>query len=98
MTEKSVLISDVKERVQDIYLAISWRELKRDYFDNGKSMSWFQHKIYGIDGNGGVGGFTPQEIEQLRGPYMTCRTGFAEQQTNYHRLQSSRIKHKSRFF
>ena len=30
-------------------------------------MSWFQHKIYGIDGNGGVGGFTPQEIEQLRG-------------------------------
>ena len=67
MTEKSVLISDVKERVQDIYLAISWRELKRDYFDNGKSMSWFQHKIYGIDGNGGVGGLTPQEIEQLRG-------------------------------
>ena len=67
MTEKSVLISDVKERVQDIYLAISWRELKRDYFNNGKSMSWFQHKIYGIDGNGGVGGFTPHEIEQLRG-------------------------------
>ena len=67
MTEKSVLISDVKERVQDIYLAISWRELKRDYFNNGKSMSWFQHKIYGIDGNGGVGGFTPQEIEQVRG-------------------------------
>ena len=67
MEEKSVLVSDVKERVQDIYLAISWRELKRDYFDNGKSMSWFQHKIYGIDGNGGVGGFTPQEIEQLRG-------------------------------
>ena len=67
MTEKSVLISDVKERVQDIYLAISWRELKRDYFNNGKSMSWFQHNIYGIDGNGGVGGFTPQEIEQLRG-------------------------------
>ena len=30
-------------------------------------MSWFQHKIYGIDGNGGVGGFTPQKIEQLRG-------------------------------
>ena len=67
MTDKSALISDVKERVQDIYLAISWRELKRDYFNNGKSMSWFQHKIYGIDGNGGVGGFTPQEIEQLRG-------------------------------
>lgn len=67
MTDKSALISDVKERWQDIYLAISWGELKRDYFNNGKSMSWFQHKIYGIDGNGGVGEFTPQEIEQLRG-------------------------------
>ena len=67
MKEQPVLISDVKERVQDIYLAISWRELKRDYFNNGKSMSWFQHKIYGIDGNGGIGGFTPQEMEQLRG-------------------------------
>ena len=31
MTDKSALISDVKERLQDIYLAISWRELKRDY-------------------------------------------------------------------
>ena len=67
MTDKSALISDVKERLQDIYLEISWRELKRDYFNNGKSMSWFQHKIYGIDGNGGVGGFTPQQLEQLRG-------------------------------
>lgn len=58
-------ICDMKQRMRDIYLAISWRELNRTYFD--KSMSWFQHKMYGIDGNGGVGGFTPEETRQLKG-------------------------------
>ena len=29
-------------------------------------MSWFQHKMSGIDGNGGTGGFTQDEAEQLR--------------------------------
>ena len=29
--------------------------------------SWFYHKMDGIDGNGGVGGFTPEEVEQMRG-------------------------------
>lgn len=61
------LITDMKRRMSDIYLAVSWREIKREYFDNGKSMSWFQHKMYGIDGNGGTGGFTPEEGEMLRG-------------------------------
>lgn len=64
---QDMLISDMKQRMGDIYLAVSWREIKRDYFNNGKSMSWFQHKMYGIDGNGGVGGFTPEEAEQLYG-------------------------------
>mgnify|MGYP001754219276 CR=1 FL=1 len=45
------------------YLAVSWREISRTYFD--KSVSWFQQKMYGIDGNGGVGGFTPEEAENL---------------------------------
>ena len=58
-------ICDMKQRMRDIYLAISWRELNRTYFD--KSMSWFQHKMYGIDGNGGKGGFTAAEAEQLKG-------------------------------
>lgn len=65
--KQDLLISDMKQRMSDIYLAVSWREIKRDYFNNGKSMSWFQHKMYGIDGNGGVGGFTPEEAEQLYG-------------------------------
>ncbi|MBP5170602.1 MAG: DUF5053 domain-containing protein [Bacteroidales bacterium] len=63
MKHKQEQITDMKQRMSDIYLAISWRELNRTYFD--KSMSWFQHKMYGIDGNGGVGGFTPEEANRL---------------------------------
>lgn len=63
---KGGIITDMRQRVKDIYLAVSWREIKRDYFNNGKSMSWFQHKMSGIDGNGGTGGFTQDEAEQLR--------------------------------
>ena len=58
-------ITDMKDRMRDIYLNVSWREIARTYFD--KSVPWFQHKMYGIDGNGGIGGFTPEETEQLRG-------------------------------
>ena len=32
--------------------------------------SWFYHKLDGIDGNGGEGGFTPEEAEQIRGALM----------------------------
>lgn len=61
-------ITDMKQRMSDIYLAVSWRELSRTYFS--KSVSWFQQKMYGIDGNGGTGGFTPAEAEQLRGALL----------------------------
>ena len=50
--KKQAQITDMKQR-------------NRTYVD--KSMSWFQHKMYGIDGNGGVGGFTPEEADQLYG-------------------------------
>lgn len=63
--QKQEKITDMKKRMRDIYLAVSWREISRTYFD--KSVSWFQQKMYGIDGNGGVGGFTDKEKEQLRG-------------------------------
>ena len=46
-------------------MAISWREFANTYFQ--RSSSWFYHKLDGIDGNGGEGGFTPQEAEQMRG-------------------------------
>ena len=32
-----------------------------------KSSSWFYHKMDGIDGNGGIGGFNEEEVEHLRG-------------------------------
>ena len=64
--QKQERITDMKQRMRDVYLAVSWREIVRTYF-NGKSVSWFQQKMYGIDGNGGVGGFSPEEAEQLRG-------------------------------
>lgn len=58
-------ITDMKRRMKDIYLSVSWREISRTYFD--KSVPWFQHKMYGIDGNGGVGGFSEEEARQLKG-------------------------------
>lgn len=55
----------VKQRLQDILLSVSWRDIANTYFD--RSASWLYHKLDGIDGNGSVGGFTDKEKEQLRG-------------------------------
>ena len=63
--ETPVVISDMKKRIKDIQMAISWREFANTYFQ--RSSSWFYHKLDGIDGNGGEGGFTPEEAEQMRG-------------------------------
>ena len=59
------IMSDVKQRLSDITMAISWRELARTYF--GKSSSWLYHKMDGIDGNGKPGGFSKEEAQQLQG-------------------------------
>nr|DAT42015.1 MAG TPA: protein of unknown function (DUF5053) [Caudoviricetes sp.] len=64
-TNKQTKDNTVKQRLQDILLSVSWREIANTYFD--RSASWLYHKLDGIDGNGGVGGFTDQEKEQLRG-------------------------------
>jgi hypothetical protein len=58
------LITDMKRRVHDILTVVTWREIANNYF--GKSSSWFYHKMDAIDGNGGVGGFTEQEAQQLK--------------------------------
>lgn len=63
-TTKSPLISDVKIRLNDILVLISWREVARKYF--GKSSSWLYHKLDGIKGDGSEGGFTPSEAKQLK--------------------------------
>ena len=58
------LASDVKQKLSDIVMAITWREIAHDYF--GKSSSWLYHKLDGIDGNGGRGGFTESELDLLK--------------------------------
>ena len=58
------MVTDMKRKMQDVLFAVSWREFANTYFK--KSSSWFYHKMDGIDGNGGIGGFTPQETEQMR--------------------------------
>lgn len=62
--QQKIIIGDVKEKMTDILVAISWREIARTYF--GKSSSWLYHKLDGIDGNGGKGGFSPEEAQQLK--------------------------------
>lgn len=64
MVQQSPVITNMKERLKDILLVVSWRELSKCYF--GKSSSWFYHKMDGIDGNGGVGGFSEREAETMR--------------------------------
>lgn len=65
MKEEQIFISDMRKRVEDISIAVSWREIARNYF--GKSSSWLYHKMDGIDGNGGKSGFTPEEAAQFKG-------------------------------
>ena len=60
-----VMYADVKQLLADIYMKITWREIAYDYF--GKSPSWLYHKLDGIDGNGGKGGFTEDELNTLKG-------------------------------
>lgn len=62
--ETPVMITDMKKKIKDIQMAISWRNFANTYFQ--RSSSWFYHKMDGIDGNGGVGGFSEKEAEQMR--------------------------------
>ena len=63
-TTKVGVRTDMKARLGDILMALSWREFAKNYF--GKSSSWLYHKMDGIDGNGGVGGFSDSEAMQLK--------------------------------
>lgn len=61
---KPMVITDMKKRLSDILMVVSWREFANTYFE--KSSSWLYHKLDGIDGNGGQGGFTDMEALQMR--------------------------------
>jgi hypothetical protein len=51
-------------QLKDIALDITWAKIAQKYFD--KSSSWIYNKINEIDGNGGKGGFTKDELQQLK--------------------------------
>ena len=55
----------MKKQLEDILLAISWREMSTRYFE--KSCSWLYHKLNGIDGNGKPTEFTIEERYILKG-------------------------------
>lgn len=55
----------IKQKLGDVLMIVSWREMARQYFN--RSSSWMYHKLDGIDGNGGKGDFTPEEKEKLKG-------------------------------
>lgn len=63
--KKPAVVADMKKRLSDITLSVSWMDFANRYFS--KSSSWFYHKMDGIDGNGGIGGFNEEEVEHLRG-------------------------------
>lgn len=56
--------STMRRRIADIDLFISWGQFAREYFNH--SASWFYHKLNGIDGNGGAGGFTSDEMQTFK--------------------------------
>ena len=67
--DSPVIVTDMKKKLSDVLMAISWREFANTYFK--RSSSWFYHKMDGIDGNGGQGGFNEEETEQMRSPYRS---------------------------
>lgn len=58
------VVTDMKKKLSDVLMVLSWREIARTYF--GKSSSWLYHRMDGINSNGGAGGFTPEESQQLK--------------------------------
>ena len=63
--EKELRWTPIKKQLEDILLIIKWGHISRQYFN--RSGSWIYNKMNGIDGNGGEGGFTPEELQQLKG-------------------------------
>ena len=54
----------VKQKLNDILLAVSWREISNQYF--GKSSVWLYHMLDGIDEKGNLREFTVEEQQQLK--------------------------------
>ena len=51
--------------IDDIYDLVTWGDFAKKYFPE-RSVSWFYNKMRGVDGNGGQGAFTPEELAKLK--------------------------------
>ena len=60
-----VVVTDMKRKVQDILMSVSWRDFANTYFQ--KSSSWFYHKMDGVDGNRKPTEFNLEERKLLKG-------------------------------
>lgn len=58
------LKTSLRKQVNDILLDISWAQLSKNYF--GKSRSWLNHKINGIDSNGKPTEISEEERTQIK--------------------------------
>jgi hypothetical protein len=58
------LKTSLRKQVNDILLDISWAQLSKNYF--GKSRSWLNHKINGIDSNGKPTEISEEEVAQIK--------------------------------
>lgn len=61
----AVGVTDMRQRCEDLTLAVSWQHFAHRYF--GKSSSWFYNKFHARTLNGAQCAFTPEEAEQMRG-------------------------------
>lgn len=65
MEQSAKETSTIKEQLQDILLAVSWREISRTYF--GKPNAWLYHKLDGTDNNNNPTEFSYEEKVLLKG-------------------------------
>ena len=56
--------TSLRTSINDILLDVSWAQISKKYF--GKSRSWLNQKINGVNSNGGKSEITEKEREQLK--------------------------------
>ena len=61
---KRAQLRTLAEELAPLTQEIKWGGISKNYL--GMSGSWMYNKLLGRDGNGGKGGFTPEEVERVR--------------------------------
>ena len=63
--------------LDDIYDFITWGAFAKHFFPD-HSVTWFYNKMRGVDGNGGLGGFTDEERKQLKQSLQKLASSISE--------------------